>query len=111
VPKKSIEISVGSVFIVPGYKDRTDIVINTGEKNWFFSSLCKIEGDGFSIIGSPGTTGPENILKVIKQFPIEMVKMRMIKYWEEMIGSPLDKDLLATIDEEICGKPRRISLE
>ena len=108
---KTVEISVGSVFIVPGYKDRTDIVINTGESNWFFSSLCNLEEDGFSIIGGPGTAGPENISEVIKQFPIEMVKSRMIKYWEEILGGPLGETLLTTIDGEICGESRRINLD
>jgi hypothetical protein len=108
---KTVEISVGSVFIVPGYKNRTDIVINTGENNWFFSSQCNLEEDGFSIAGGPGTAGPENISEVIKQFPIEMVKDRMIKYWEELIEGPLDEKLLATINGDICGHPRRINLD
>lgn len=76
-----------------------------------FSSLCNLEEGGFSIVGSPGTAGPENILEVIKQFPADMVKTRMIKYWENMLGGPLGENLLTTINEEICGCPRRINLD
>lgn len=111
VNEKTVEISVGTVFVVPGYKNRTDIVINTGENNWFFASLCNIDKDGLSITGGPGTAGPENIQEIVGQFPAEMVKERMIEYWKVMIEKPLDEKLLSTINKEISGQPRRINLE
>ncbi|MBU1110055.1 hypothetical protein KKB83_00290 [Patescibacteria group bacterium] len=109
--KKSIEISVGTVFSVRGEKDRTHIIINTGENNWFSSSACNLKEGGFSIVASPGTAGPENIQEVVNQFSAEMARKGMIEYWIKMTGKPLDEEFMSIINKEMSSQPRRINLD
>ena len=111
VDEKTVEISVGTIFKVPGYKNRTDIVVNTGEENWFFASRCSLKKNRLLIIGGVGTSGPEYFLEKVGQVSVEDVKQKMVKYYEKYIKKPLDDEFKAVIEREVSGQSRRINLE
>ena len=71
--EREIKVSFGTLFTVPGEKDRVDVVINTGEEGWFFSAqLVETDERGKSFFLA-GTASRENIKDIVGKMTTEEV--------------------------------------
>lgn len=73
---KQVEISFGTLFKVKQFgkeTDRVDVVIDTGEKNYFFAAEVLTNDEGERIWWPSGTAGLDNLGKIIGQMTPEEV--------------------------------------
>lgn len=112
--KKSIEISVGSVYIFNSDNRNqldTRIITDTGAVNSFFASRCQIVNGALEILDIGGTETSKYIRNIIGCFPSEQVEKALLEFWGRKLKVPLTENLREEIAKAVNSKPRRINLD
>jgi hypothetical protein len=114
------EIRVGLVYIPVDSVQNLNIIVGT-RSDWikstnltddkFFSVIgCRLNGDNdYFLDGVAATDIPENILRVIKYFPKEMLNEKLTLQLEQCTGEKLTYDQKDLIYKMINSETRRIS--
>jgi hypothetical protein len=109
---KTFEIEVGTIFFATEHPTVTELIVDTGKDEFFYSTRCKLDGNLTTVLDMSGTHTPDYIGKIANtiSFSAEEVELLLISYWEAQLGHKIDKELLDSIRIATATPPRRIKL-
>lgn len=104
--EREIKIGFGTLFRVAGEKDRTDVIVEVGENNYFGSAKLRETEDGKRWFFLAGSGGKKHIGEIVGELTLNEV-INALEEGARQVGlKELPEEMRDTLKQESGKKPR-----